>query len=550
RGSSYVLGVTAVSCTATDSHANTASAGFNVTVADTTAPVITSVLPQGIVTSSSPTISASYSDSGTGVGASTVEVLLDGLPLTGCTAAADHVDCPASNLGHGPHAIDINIKDMAGNAGSASGSFDVEAPLTYYFPWYDNDAVNGMQGDWIMIMNEGAAPEAADLYIGGTKVFSFDGGASAGHGSLIQPGGQVSWQSPHTIVGGPVKVISEHGEKLLVSQRVLCRGSFSEIVAPEESALSSDNYFSWYDNNSSWGMKGNWILVGNAGSTPAKVDVYIGDQTEPKTTMFIPPGGNVEWQSPSTLDAGPVRVVDTNGNHLSVSQRVLYDSSFNEVLGVPRDKIDTEGYFTWYDNNAAWGMNENWVLATNLGDQPTTVQIYIDKTAENPVATLGPIAPGEMAIWRSPVARTDGPVRVISPPPYSQTLLVSQRVIFKDSFEEVQGISPHDMSSSATFNWYDNSASTGMRGDWLLIGNENDHPQDVNISIGGVPLAWHGSTTLTVDSNSSIFPSFDGLVGGPVSINCLSCAPGENLIFSQRVIFKDSFNEVVGKSGQ
>ncbi|MHB8860109.1 MAG: HYR domain-containing protein, partial [Thermoleophilia bacterium] len=44
-GSTFALGVTAVSCTATDSHANTASAGFNVTVADTTAPVITVPAP-------------------------------------------------------------------------------------------------------------------------------------------------------------------------------------------------------------------------------------------------------------------------------------------------------------------------------------------------------------------------------------------------------------------------------------------------------------------------------------------------------------------------
>ncbi|VVB75331.1 HYR domain protein [uncultured archaeon] len=67
-GSSFGFGLTAVNCSATDAHANTANASFNVTVRDTTAPsaAITSIT-DGTHINGTVTIDATASDSASGV---------------------------------------------------------------------------------------------------------------------------------------------------------------------------------------------------------------------------------------------------------------------------------------------------------------------------------------------------------------------------------------------------------------------------------------------------------------------------------------------------
>jgi hypothetical protein len=37
------------------------------------------------------------------------------------------------------------------------------------------------------------------------------------------------------------------------------------------------------------------------------------------------------------------------------------------------------------------------------------------------------------------------------------------------------------------------------------------------------------------------------MLGAPVEVKCNSCAPGEKFVISQRVLYKDSFDEILGK---
>jgi parallel beta-helix repeat protein len=94
--------------------------------ADSTPPVISNVQPSGYVTTASPTISADYTDP-SGVDTATVVVSVDGTPLSGCTATATSGSCTASGLAEGAHSITVDASDNAGNAGSASGSFNVDS---------------------------------------------------------------------------------------------------------------------------------------------------------------------------------------------------------------------------------------------------------------------------------------------------------------------------------------------------------------------------------------------------------------------------------------
>ena len=102
-----------------------ASASFSV---DNTGPALTSTAPSGWLTAAPTTITATYADTGRGVDATTVSVVLDGIPAAGCTAAATSVSCPVSGIGDGHHAFTVNLNDLMGNpAVEWLTAFDVDS---------------------------------------------------------------------------------------------------------------------------------------------------------------------------------------------------------------------------------------------------------------------------------------------------------------------------------------------------------------------------------------------------------------------------------------
>jgi hypothetical protein len=94
---------------------------------DTTDPTVSNVLPAGVINTSNTTITADYSDSGSGIDSSSVVVYLDGSTVSGCTAGGSSVSCPVTGLGEGTHAVSVSVDDQAGNSGSGSGSFVVDS---------------------------------------------------------------------------------------------------------------------------------------------------------------------------------------------------------------------------------------------------------------------------------------------------------------------------------------------------------------------------------------------------------------------------------------
>lgn len=467
---------------------------------------------------------------------------------------------------------------------AAANQFD------YHFTWYDNNAAWGMNGDWLIISNRSAGNAEVRITIGGSEVAVFD----AGHGNAIAAGAGVEWQSPVTLNDGPVVVTSLNGATLGVSQRVLYKDSFNEINAVHGIDLESEYYFTWYDNDPAWGMNGNWICVTNPGSRETSVNIYMGDVSDIATPVAtlnsIPAGGHVEWRSPVALADGPVRISSVNGEPLLVSQRVLYKDSFSEVAGMAASRIGDESVFPWYDNNPVWGMNGNWLLVANLDNwDAARVEVRIGgepiPDPDNPGNSFFIVGPGEQIRPQFP-GIADGPVQIICQDcDHGQRLIASQRSIYKDSFEEIQGVSPltfegipgvpsvdengnwtypilvpgegenidwvpgNDLSSNAWFNWYDSSLANGMLGDWVCIGNTSLDTLDVKIKVGGSyrinPAT--GTEIFTVEAGEAITPSFSSLTAGPVSVECQNCTLGQKLVISQRVIYKDSFNEVVGK---
>ncbi len=97
-------------------------------VPDTTAPVITATSPAVTIFTSSTDVSASFGDvGGSGINSASAQLALDGTTLTGCVATSGNITCPASGLANGTHTISASVADNAGNTGSGTGAFDVNA---------------------------------------------------------------------------------------------------------------------------------------------------------------------------------------------------------------------------------------------------------------------------------------------------------------------------------------------------------------------------------------------------------------------------------------
>lgn len=409
---------------------------------------------------------------------------------------------------------------------------------TYYFTWYDSKAVNGMNGDWIIIGNLEDKTATAQVYFG-TETAPRGTYDIAPHDRQV-----VSW--PDTI-GGPVRVVSPNGDTLVVTQRVLYHDSFNEVAAVEDDQsgatlggnLDTTYYFTWYDSKPENGMKGNWILVTNMDDQVADVDIYIG--TTRMGTYHIDPGDRITPQYPDTI-GGPVKVVSTNGQRLVASQRVLCNEGFNEVPGMPAGQLDTTYFFTWYDMIRATGMKGNWVLISNINDTPVHAEVYIG-TGSTPKGTYT-VGPHESVTPTYPELM-DGPVRVrctdCAP---GQNILVSQRVLFRDSFEEIQGTPTAGLSDDLFFGWYDFTAANHMKGNWVLVANMGAGAATVDVYLGTstTPIG-----TYSIGEGDRVTPQFPEVIGGPIHVTSRGHQP---LMVSQRVVYIDSFNELLGQTKQ
>lgn len=215
-----------------------------------------------------------------------------------------------------------------------------EVGADYLWPYYDNK--NGT--NWIMISN----PFGNDIYYKVT-VSGIDGamGTASRTGGPIPPNSSRSEIIPN-LMGGPVEVKTYSDANLsipsnsIVSQRTLWGPSFEEVPGSNRSLLKSSYIWTWYDMKSPGAM--NWVMLTN--TMPDEVEYEIKIAGTVQATGIIPsisdPYPSVYWTKPGYM-GGPVEVrawkLNDNGTrsaeacNILVSQRVLWNGHFNEVLG-------------------------------------------------------------------------------------------------------------------------------------------------------------------------------------------------------------------------
>ena len=377
--------------------------------------------------------------------------------------------------------------------------------FTTYLNWYDK-ASPGVINDNVHLVNPGTTTSSGCVVVSGLAVRAWS----------ADPGQETYVTMPAGTIGGPVVVTVNSGPAVPASQRVQFNNSFNELWATGVAASTS--FFNWFD-KASPGMVNDNIHVLNPGTSSANVIVSVPGAVQQNVTVAA--GAEAYVTFPAGTIGGPVMVSSTQP--VLASQRVQYNSTFNEVWAASAAQAATTSYLNWYDK-ASPGMTNDNIHLFNPGNTSATVTVNL------PGATrTATVAPG-MESYVNFAGSIGGPVKVSS----SQPVVASQRVQYNDSFNEVWAASTAQ-SMTSYFNWYDR-ASAGMSNDNIHVLNPGTTTANVTVSVPGAT-----PQTVTVGAGAEVYVNFPATIGGPAMVTVNS---GPAVLASQRVQYYSSFNEI------
>ncbi len=522
--------------TVDDLYSNTGSSSGGFTI-DTVNPAVSALSPSGPTGTASPTITADYSDGGSGINSATATITLDGTVISsGCTATGTGISCTTSGLADGAHPFSVDVEDIAGNPGTASGSFTVDtaAPsVTGLSPNGDTSGTPTITANFADTGGTGIDAASAVVYLDGAPVSGCAPTTSAISCTL-------SGVTPNVL----------HNYSVYIDDNAGNTGNASSSFT-----LTELNYFfPWYDNIGG----DNWILMANptAALDDLNFDLRIGgtamDMTEYNNGVVT--AGNSISPKYNGMIGGPVKATSTNGGAGIVSQRVLWPkggNSLEEVLATDEARLSNHLWWSWYDEVSPG--YQNWVLVANPS---AAADVYYEIKVAGVVKSSGTISPSANVSPDFPGVM-GGPVEVQawtdSGKGTPANVLASQRVLSNGgmAFNEVPGIPDSELSAHYLWTWYDEASPGSM--DWVLIANPatlangSANPNDMyyQIRIDGTLMEQGGP----IAPGQKVTPRFGGSIGGPVDVQTFSDAGFSTplrAIASQRVTWGPSFEEVPG----
>jgi len=298
----------------------------------------------------------------------------------------------------------------------------------YWFTSYDDVGMI----TFLVIGNPHATLTAqVDVYIGGIKRNTVP--------YSIAPGQRIFPR--YGINAGPVHVVSTNGVDIFTSERTKFGDSFNEVMGFPGNQVTTEYWFTSYDDV---GML-TYLVIGNPHpSNTALVDVYIGGVKRNATPYSIAPGQRLFPRY--AINAGPVRVVSTNGVAIFTSERTKFGNSFNEVMGYPGNQLSTTYWFTTLDDAS---MITYLVIGNPHPSNTALVDVYVSGVKKNPAPYS--IAPGQRLFPRYGIV--GGPVRVVST--NGVEIFTSERSKYLSSFNEILGIANNQLATDYWFTSYD-----------------------------------------------------------------------------------------------
>ena len=495
---------------------------FNV---DHTNPSISGISPSGW-TKAGTNISASLSDSGSGINTAAVSVFMDGssTQLPGCSVSTSNISCPVSGLAAGHHMVNFIAQDKVGNQSSASGGFDVDAAAPVIAKMSPTGTVTTKISTISASYSDadsGINPASAKLTVNGQDATSY-ATITADH---------ISFACADKGVQNIHLEISDY-----VGNVQTADWSFT---APNDYSY----YFPWYDNQGGR----TWVLGANPTGFPDdSIDSLVG--ISPLAAGVTIHGGSTVPMFFAGVMGGPIRV-DTNNGPALVSERSLFGNSFEEVWATSFEDLDSHYWWPVYDSASM----KNWILVANPAENGENITVRVTVHNASPdISETRDLAPGQS--W-TPIytARFGGPVEVKAwrqggdENADPRRVIASQRVLDNGAFNEMPGIPDWQLSPGWFWTWYDNN-SPGAK-DWICIGNPNPQPTFVAVLVGK-QVVFQGYAPANGTLPVQVKSGDPAGIGGPVAaISCsdASCNNlGPNIYATQRVIWGPSFSEISG----
>jgi hypothetical protein len=128
---------------------------------DTTAPFLSFVSPSGrIVAGAPPEISLIYSDDASGIDPATLAVVVDGAGAATCTPGPEAATCALTTLPTGSHRLTAQVRDRAGNSGTALRDFSFVLDLLPPVVAVTAPAANALLNEGIVLVEGTATDES------------------------------------------------------------------------------------------------------------------------------------------------------------------------------------------------------------------------------------------------------------------------------------------------------------------------------------------------------------------------------------------------------
>ena len=188
-------------------------------------------------------------------------------------------------------------------------------------------------------------------------------------------------------------------------------------------------------------------------------------------------------------------------------------------------------WFNWFDKASPGMTNDNiHIVNPSAGTAHVTL-----KLGGQPDQT-GAIDPGKEMYFTYPFGTIGGPLEVLS----EQILVVSQRVVYFGSLNEIPAAASSAAGTSFWFPWYDR-ASPGMWNDNIHVLYPAAAGAPAANVVVTVPGAVPGRVSLNPGEEKYLAFGFGVVLGGPVHVTS-----DQPVLVSQRVQYNQSFNETPG----
>jgi len=459
-----------VSVTVRDSAGHDGSSSWSFGV-DTAPPAITGASPTGTA-AASPTISAAFSDSGSGIATQTAAITLDGEDNTsGATISADGISfVPAEALAAGSHSVQFSISDSAGNEQTAVWGFtSVAAPQTPVTPVTP-----------VSVATAGTLPSMVEVWLDGGSVAGFGGGAWSISGFL---------------------------------------------------ASANAYYLPWYESGEALGRAADEIVIKNTGAGEAVVNLFVAG--ERRWEGKVAEGGSATASVPN-VTGGPVKIVCPSGQPLEVTHNIKNpDGKVAGAAGIAEESLEAELLLPRYEAPAA-GQGSSHLVIANAGGQEAAVDVYVGDPGA-PESLKGHYTIAANAAARSDLPDVNGgPVRIIctNGQPLVAGIETVRPVKGQDIRQEIIATGVTRLENR-TVNTRDAADSDANMPKNLYLANPNDRDLEVELKIAGetVDLGEQPDEALPLIPRQSLKQiDLSGLPAGPIEIVCQECGLGEGLL--------------------